>query len=115
MTDTADLAIKLASSEIGLGSSLVNTSLDISVQKYVDSSSPRITDYKIAKGADATLAFAKAFTRAEETTGVVIVDVSCVVDTIAIPPGITVRIADYKTITQKPMRRRICLFYRLTL
>ncbi|HBR4955340.1 TPA: hypothetical protein PCG25_004144, partial [Klebsiella pneumoniae] len=79
MTDTADLAIKLASSEIGLGSSLVNTSLDISVQKYVDSSSPRISDYKVTKGGDATLAFAKAFVKASETTGVVIVDVSCVV------------------------------------
>lgn len=101
MTDTADLAIKLASSEIGLGSSLVNTSLNISVQKYVDSSSPRISDYKVTKGADATLAFAKAFAKAAETTGVVIVDVSCVVDTIAVPSGITIRIADYKTVTHK--------------
>lgn len=101
MTDTADLAIKLASSEIGLGSSLVNTSLDISVQKYVDSSSPRISDYKVTKGGDATLAFAKAFVKASETTGVVIVDVSCVVDTIAVPSGITIRIADYKTVTHK--------------
>lgn len=97
----ATLRQNLSSSGEGLGSDLVNTVLDISVGKYIQNSSPRITDYKIAKGADATLAFAKAFTRAEETTGVVIVDVSCVVDTIAIPPGITVRIADYKTITQK--------------
>ncbi|HHI0557505.1 TPA: hypothetical protein ACQ8Y2_003022 [Klebsiella pneumoniae] len=99
MTDTADLAIKLASSEIGLGSSLVNTSLDISVQKYVDSSSPRISDYKVTKGADATLAFAKAFAKAAETTGVVIVDVSCLLTSTVVPENITVRISDYVTVT----------------
>lgn len=99
MTDTADLAIKLASSEIGLGSSLVNTSLNISVQKYVDSSSPRISDYKVTKGADATLAFAKAFAKAAETTGVVIVDVSCLLTSTVVPENITVRISDYVTVT----------------
>ncbi|MGI6822875.1 phage tail fiber protein [Klebsiella pneumoniae] len=101
MTDTADLALKMASSEPGLGAGLSNTTLDITVQDYIDNSSPRISDYKVTKGADATLAFAKAFAKAAETTGVVIVDVSCVVDTIAVPSGITVRIADYKTVTHK--------------
>ncbi|EPR7110017.1 phage tail fiber protein [Klebsiella pneumoniae] len=101
MTDTADLALKMASSEQGLGAGLSNTTLDITVQDYIDNSSPRISDYKVTKGADATLAFAKAFAKAAETTGVVIVDVSCVVDTIAVPSGITVRIADYKTVTHK--------------
>ena len=101
MTDTADLALKMASSEQGLGAGLSNTTLDITVQDYIDNSSPRISDYKVTKGADATLAFAKAFAKAAETTGFVIVDVSCVVDTIAVPSGITVRIADYKTVTHK--------------
>ncbi|PLE21240.1 hypothetical protein B6I67_07545 [Klebsiella pneumoniae] len=101
MTDTADLALKMASSEQGLGAGLSNTTLDITVQDYIDNSSPRISDYKVTKGADATLAFAKAFAKAAETTGFVIVDVSCVVDTIAVPSGITVWIADYKTVTHK--------------
>lgn len=91
----------LASSGEGLGDELVNTEYDIPVRKYIGNSSPRISNYKVAKGGDATLAFAKAFAKAAETTGVVIVDVSCVVDTIAVPSGITVRIADYKTVTQK--------------
>ena len=101
MTDTADLALKMASSEQGLGAGLSNTTLDITVQDYIDNSSPRISDYKVTKGADATLAFAKAFAKAAETTGVVIVDVSCVVDTIAVPSEITIRIADYKIVTHK--------------
>jgi hypothetical protein len=83
------------------GASSVNTQLDMTVQKYIDNSSPRISDYKVTKGADATLAFAKAFAKAAETTGVVIVDVSCVVDTIAVPSETTIRIADYKTVTHK--------------
>lgn len=101
LMDGDTLRQNLDSDDEGLGADLVNTFLDVPVGKYIQNSSPRITDYKITKGADATLAFAKAFARAEETTGVVIVDVSCVVDTIAFPPGITVRIADYKTVTQK--------------
>ncbi|MHB6324110.1 right-handed parallel beta-helix repeat-containing protein [Klebsiella pneumoniae] len=97
----AALRSNLGSSDEGLGADLVNTVLDISVGKYIQNASPRISDYKVTKGADATLAFAKAFDKAAETTGVVIVDVSCVIDTIAVPPRITIRIADYKTITQK--------------
>lgn len=97
----AALRSNLGSSDEGLGADLVNTVLDISVGKYIQNASPRISDYKVTKGADATLAFAKAFDKAAETTGVVIVDVSCVVDTIAVPSGITVRIADYKTVTHK--------------
>lgn len=99
MTDTADLALKMASSEPGLGAGLSNTTLDITVQGYIDNSSPRISDYKVTKGADATLAFAKAFAKAVETTGVVIVDVSCVLTTTIVPEGVTVRICDYVTVT----------------
>ncbi|EPW8684307.1 phage tail fiber protein [Klebsiella pneumoniae] len=99
MTDTADLALKMASSEPGLGAGLSNTTLDITVQGYIDNSSPRISDYKVTKGADATLAFAKAFAKAVETTGVVIVDVSCVLTTAVVPEGVTVRICDYVTVT----------------
>ncbi|HBM3140412.1 TPA: hypothetical protein LVM08_002267 [Klebsiella oxytoca] len=99
MTDTADLALKMASSEPGLGAGLSNTTLDITVQDYIDNSSPRISDYKVKKGADATLAFAKAFAKAAETTGVVIVDVSCVLTTAVVPEGVTVRICDYVTVT----------------
>ncbi|CAH5190635.1 phage tail fiber protein [Klebsiella pneumoniae] len=99
MTDTADLALKMASSEQGLGAGLSNTTLDITVQDYIDNSSPRISDYKVTKGADATLAFAKAFAKAAETTGFVIVDVSCILPTAAPPENITVRISDYVTVT----------------
>ncbi|WP_187417479.1 right-handed parallel beta-helix repeat-containing protein [Klebsiella pneumoniae] len=101
LMDGDTLRSNLASDEEGLGADLVNTVLDVSVGKYIQNSSPRISDYKVTKGADATLAFAKAFAKAAETTGVVIVDVSCVVDTIAVPSEITIRIADYKTVTHK--------------
>ncbi|GKJ51736.1 hypothetical protein NUBL13790_10290 [Klebsiella pneumoniae] len=101
LMDGDTLRQNLGSGEEGLGADLVNTVLDVSVGKYIQNSSPRISDYKVTKGADATLAFAKALVKASETTGIVIVDVSCVVDTIAVPSGITVRIADYKTVTHK--------------
>ena len=97
----ATLRQNLSSSGEGLGDELVYTEYDIPVRKYIGNSSPRISNYKVAKGGDATLAFAKAFAKAAETTGVVIVDVSCVVDTIAVPSEITIRIADYKTVTHK--------------
>ncbi|HBR4841795.1 TPA: right-handed parallel beta-helix repeat-containing protein [Klebsiella pneumoniae] len=101
LMDGDTLRQNLGSDEEGLGADLVNTVLDVSVGKYIQNSSPRISDYKVTKGADATLAFAKAFAKAAETTGVVIVDVSCVVDTIAVPSETTIRIADYKTVTHK--------------
>ncbi|MDM4270130.1 hypothetical protein, partial [Klebsiella oxytoca] len=91
--------VNLGSDEEGLGADLVNTVLDISVGKYIQNASPRISDYKVTKGADATLAFAKAFAKAAETTGVVIVDVSCVLTTAVVPEGMTVRICDYVTVT----------------
>ncbi|EPM1332579.1 hypothetical protein J9A67_17435 [Klebsiella pneumoniae] len=95
----AALRQNLGSDEEGLGADLVNTVLDISVGKYIQNASPRISDYKVTKGADATLAFAKAFAKAVETTGVVIVDVSCVLTTAVVPEGVTVRICDYVTVT----------------
>ncbi|WP_417082637.1 right-handed parallel beta-helix repeat-containing protein, partial [Klebsiella oxytoca] len=95
----AALRQNLGSDEEGLGADLVNTVLDISVGKYIQNASPRISDYKVTKGADATLAFAKAFAKAAETTGVVIVDVSCVLTTAVVPEGMTVRICDYVTVT----------------
>ncbi|MFC3009581.1 right-handed parallel beta-helix repeat-containing protein [Klebsiella oxytoca] len=93
------LRANLGSDEEGLGADLVNTVLDISVGKYIQNASPRISDYKVTKGADATLAFAKAFAKAAETTGFVIVDVSCILPTAAPPENITVRISDYVTVT----------------
>ncbi|MDM4534383.1 right-handed parallel beta-helix repeat-containing protein [Klebsiella oxytoca] len=95
----AALRQNLGSDEEGLGADLVNTVLDISVGKYIQNASPRISDYKVAKGADATLAFAKAFAKAAETTGVVIVDVSCLLTSTVVPENITVRISDYVTVT----------------
>ncbi len=95
----AALRQNLGSDEEGLGADLVNTVLDISVGKYIQNASPRISDYKVTKGADATLAFAKAFAKAAETTGVVIVDVSCVLTTAVVPEGVTVIICDYVTVT----------------
>ncbi|EIY2761543.1 TPA: hypothetical protein MAA82_004088 [Klebsiella pneumoniae] len=95
----AALRQNLGSDEEGLGADLVNTVLDISVGKYIQNASARISDYKVTKGADATLAFAKAFAKAVETTGVVIVDVSCVLTTAVVPEGVTVRICDYVTVT----------------
>ncbi|WP_137034491.1 hypothetical protein [Klebsiella pneumoniae] len=98
---TSDAVIRkdLGSSEPGMGAGISNTTLDISVQKYIDNSSPRISDYKVKKSDDATEAFAKAFAKAVETTGVVIVDVSCVLTTAVVPEGVTVRICDYVTVT----------------
>ncbi|HBW8891159.1 TPA: right-handed parallel beta-helix repeat-containing protein, partial [Klebsiella pneumoniae] len=98
---TSDAVIRkdLGSSEPGMGAGISNTTLDISVQKYIDNSSPRISDYKVKKSADATEAFAKAFSKSLETTGVVIVDVSCVLTTAVVPEGVTVRICDYVTVT----------------
>ncbi|MFQ6522735.1 hypothetical protein NOR93_12130 [Klebsiella pneumoniae] len=95
----AALRQNLGSDEEGLGADLVNTVLDISVGKYIQNASPRISDHKVTKGADASLAFAKAFAKAVETTGVVIVDVSCVLTTAVVPEGVTVRICDYVTVT----------------
>ncbi|HHD7485784.1 TPA: right-handed parallel beta-helix repeat-containing protein [Klebsiella oxytoca] len=95
----AALRQSLSSDEEGMGADLVNTVLDVSVGKYIQNASPRISDYKVTKGADATLAFAKAFAKAVETTGVVIVDVSCILPTAAPPENITVRISDYVTVT----------------
>nr|HBX2801601.1 hypothetical protein [Klebsiella pneumoniae] len=95
----AALRQNLGSDEEGLGADLVNTVLDISVGKYIQNASARISDYKVTKGAEATLAFAKAFAKAVETTGVVIVDVSCVLTTAVVPEGVTVRICDYVTVT----------------
>ena len=95
----AALRQNLGSDEEGLGADLVNTVLDISVGKYIQNASPRISDYKVTKGADATLAFAKAFAKAAETTGVVIVDVSCLLTSTVVPENITVRISDYVTVT----------------
>ncbi|MDM4507471.1 right-handed parallel beta-helix repeat-containing protein [Klebsiella oxytoca] len=99
LMDGDTLRQNLGSDEEGLGADLVNTVLDISVGKYIQNASPRISDYKVTKGADATLAFAKAFAKAAETTGVVIVDVSCVLTTAVVPEGMTVRICDYVTVT----------------
>lgn len=83
------------------GAGAVNTALGITTQKYIDNSSPRISDYKVQTGDDATSAFSSAITKALSTTGVVIVDVSCIVDTISVPSGVTIRISDYKTVTHK--------------
>lgn len=99
LMDGDTLRQNLGSSEPGMGAGISNTTLDISVQKYIDNSSPRISDYKVTKGADATEAFAKAFSKSLETTGVVIVDVSCVLPTAVVPEGVTVRICDYVTVT----------------
>lgn len=99
LMDGDTLRQNLGSDEEGLGADLVNTVLDISVGKYIQNASARISDYKVTKGADATLAFAKAFAKAVETTGVVIVDVSCVLTTAVVPEGVTVRICDYVTVT----------------
>lgn len=83
------------------GASLIGTNTDVTVGKYIDNSSPRISDYGILAGSDATNAFSLAMTKALATTGIVIVDVNCIVDTITVPSGITIRIADYKTVTHK--------------
>lgn len=83
------------------GASLIGTNTDVTVGKYIDNSSPRISDYGILAGSNATNAFSLAMTKALATTGIVIVDVNCIVDTITVPSGITIRIADYKTVIHK--------------
>ncbi|MDM4246129.1 hypothetical protein QTP38_28945, partial [Klebsiella oxytoca] len=51
LMDGDTLRQNLGSDEEGLGADLVNTVLDISVGKYIQNASPRISDYKVTKGA----------------------------------------------------------------
>lgn len=97
----ATLRQNLSSSEEGLGADLVNTVLDVSVGKYIQNSSPRISDYGVASGDEVTpLIFNMASAKAQATTGVVIFDVNCVIDSLTIPDGVTLRV-DRVTLTHK--------------
>lgn len=97
----ATLRQDLSSSEEGLGADLVNTVLDVSVGKYIQNSSPRISDYGVASGDEVTpLIFNMASAKAQATTGVVIFDVNCVIDSLTIPDGVTLRV-DRVTLTHK--------------
>lgn len=97
----ATLRQNLSSSGEGLGADLVNTVLDVSVGKYIQNSSPRISDYGVASGDEVTpLIFNMASAKAQATTGVVIFDVNCVIDSLTIPDGVTLRV-DRVTLTHK--------------
>lgn len=97
----ATLRQNLSSSDEGLGADLVNTVLDVSVGKYIQNSSPRISDYGVASGDEVTpLIFNMASAKAQATTGVVIFDVNCVIDSLTIPDGVTLRV-DRVTLTHK--------------
>nr|DAF78394.1 MAG TPA: tail spike [Caudoviricetes sp.] len=97
----ATLRQNLSSSEEGLGADLVNTVLDVSVGKYIQNSSPRISDYGVASGDEVTpLIFNMASAKAQATTGVVIFDVNCVIDSLTIPDGVTLRVGRV-TLTHK--------------
>lgn len=97
----ATLRQNLSSSDEGLGADLVNTVLDVSVGKYIQNSSPRISDYGVASGDEVTpLIFNMASAKAQATTGVIIFDVNCVIDSLTIPDGVTLRV-DRVTLTHK--------------
>lgn len=93
LMDGDTLRQDLASGGEGLGDDLVLTKYGISVGKYIRNSSPRISDYGISPGDEVTPAiFNMAATRAQATTGTVIFDVNCLVDSLAIPSDVTIRV-----------------------
>lgn len=68
---------------------------------YLNNSSPRISDYGVTSGEEVTLSiFNMAAAKAQATTGIVIFDVNCVIDSLLIPEGVTLRV-DRVTLTHK--------------
>ena len=92
---------ELSSSSAGSGGYMVALPTGISVGQHFDNSSPRISDYGVASGNEVTpLIFNMAAAKAQATTGVVIFDVNCVIDSLTIPDGVTLRV-DRVTLTHK--------------
>lgn len=92
---------ELSSSNAGSGGYMVALSTGISVGQHFDNSSPRISDYGVASGGEVTTAiFNMAVAKAQTTTGIIIFDVSCVIDSLTVPGGITLRV-DRVTLTHK--------------
>lgn len=85
---------ELASSSANNGGYMVVLPTGISASQHFDNSSPRISDYGVASGDELTPSiFSTAVAKAQATTGIIIVDVSCLVDSLTIPPDITIRVA----------------------
>lgn len=87
------------------GAGLVGTTNGKTVQSNLSNilrdRSPRISDYGISSGSDATTSFTQAATDAQSSTGVIVVDINCILDTFTIPANITVVIQDHVTVTHK--------------
>lgn len=93
LMDGDTLRQNLASDEEGLGADLVNTVLDISVGKYIQNSSPRISDYGVTSGDEVTLSiFNMAVAKAQATTGIIIIDVNCIIDSLTLPDDVSIRV-----------------------
>lgn len=92
---------ELSSSSAGSGGYMVALPTGISVGQHFDKSSPRISDYGVTSGDEVTLSiFNMAAAKAQATTGIVIFDVNCVIDSLLIPEGVTLRV-DRVTLTHK--------------
>ena len=92
---------ELSSSSAGSGGYMVALPTGISVGQHFDNSSPRISDYGVPSGNEVTpLIFKMAAAKAQATTGIVIFDVSCVIDSLTIPDSVTLRV-DRVTLTHK--------------
>lgn len=92
---------ELSSSSAGSGGHMVALPTGISVGQHFDKSSPRISDYGVTSGDEVTLSiFNMAAAKSQATTGIVIFDVNCVIDSLLIPEGVTLRV-DRVTLTHK--------------
>lgn len=92
---------ELSSSSAGSGGYMVALPTGISIGRHFDNSSPRISDYGVTSGDEVTLSiFNMAAAKAQATTGIVIFDVGCVIDSLLIPEGVTLRV-DRVTLTHK--------------
>lgn len=92
---------ELSSSSAGSGGFMVVLPTGISVSQHFENSSPRISDYGVASGDEVTTSiFNMAVAKTQATTGIIIFDVSCVIDSLTVPEGITLRV-DRVTLTHK--------------
>lgn len=84
---------ELASSSANNGGYMVALPTGISVSQHFDNSSPRISDYGVASGDELTPSiFSTAVAKAQATTGIIIVDVNCIIDSLTLPDDVSIRV-----------------------
>lgn len=89
----ANLRQELASSSANNGGYMVALPTGISVSQHFDNSSPRISDYGVASGDELTPSiFSTAVAKAQATTGIIIVDVNCIIDSLTLPDDVSIRV-----------------------